>query len=144
MRALGLQGARRGKKIRTTTPDPGHESAADRLQRDFTALRPNAAWVADFTHVTAWCGAVYVAFVVDVYSRAIVGWAASLTTDRPVPPAVSCGAMIPGAGSTTPFSAWHKPVITRDSRPAPSAPPPLAQRRTTPQWQSGRRYMPAR
>ena len=90
MRALGLQGARRGKKIRTTTtPDPGHERAADRLQRDFTAMRPNAAWVADFTHVTAWCGAVYVAFVVDVYSRAIVGWAASLTADRPDPPAVS-------------------------------------------------------
>ncbi|QFY05351.1 IS3 family transposase [Nonomuraea phyllanthi] len=79
MRALGLQGARRGKKIRTTTPDPGHERAADRLQRDFTAQRPNSAWVADFTHVTAWCGVVYVAFVVDVYSRAIVGWAASLT-----------------------------------------------------------------
>ncbi|MEV0597668.1 IS3 family transposase [Nonomuraea cavernae] len=79
MRALGLQGARRGKKIRTTTPDPGHERAADRLRRDFTASRPNATWVADFTHVSAWCGVVYVAFVVDIYSRAIVGWAASLT-----------------------------------------------------------------
>ncbi|MFI6631485.1 IS3 family transposase [Nonomuraea fuscirosea] len=79
MRALGLQGARRGKKIRTTTPDPRHERAADRLQRDFTATQPNTAWVADFTHVAAWCGVVYVAFVVDVYSRAIVGWAASLT-----------------------------------------------------------------
>uniref|UniRef100_UPI001D006A63 IS3 family transposase n=1 Tax=Nonomuraea phyllanthi TaxID=2219224 RepID=UPI001D006A63 len=79
MRALGLQGARRGKKIRTTTPDPGHERAADQLQRDFTAQRPNTAWVADFTYVSAWCGVVYVAFVVDVYSRAIVGWAASLT-----------------------------------------------------------------
>ncbi|MER6583649.1 IS3 family transposase, partial [Nonomuraea sp. NPDC001023] len=79
MRVLGLQGARRGKKVRTTTPDPGHERAGDRLQRDFTAQRPNAAWVADFTHVSAWCGVVYVAFVVDIYSRAIVGWAASLT-----------------------------------------------------------------
>ncbi|PZG28665.1 IS3 family transposase [Spongiactinospora gelatinilytica] len=79
MRALGLQGARRGKKIRTTTSDPGHERASDRLRRDFTAQRPNAAWVADFTHVSAWCGVVYVAFVVNIYSRAIVGWAASLT-----------------------------------------------------------------
>jgi putative transposase len=79
MRVLGLHGARRGKRVRTTVADPGHERAADRLQRDFTAARPNAAWVADFTHVTAWCGVVYVAFVVDVYSRAIVGWAASLT-----------------------------------------------------------------
>ncbi|MFI7418465.1 IS3 family transposase [Nonomuraea sp. NPDC049684] len=77
MRALGLQGARRGRKIRTTTPDLGHSRAADRLRRDFTAQRPNATWVADFTHVAAWSGVVYVAFVVDVYSRAIVGWAAS-------------------------------------------------------------------
>jgi putative transposase len=69
MRVLDLQGARRGKKVRTTIADHGHERATDRLQRDFTATRPNAAW----------CGVVYVAFVVDVYSRAIVGWAASLT-----------------------------------------------------------------
>ncbi|GAA3668114.1 hypothetical protein GCM10022224_035380 [Nonomuraea antimicrobica] len=80
MRVLGLQGARRGRKIRTTTPDPGHARAADRLRRDFTAQRPNATWVADFTHVSAWCGVVYVAFVVDIYSRAIVG---STRLDRP-------------------------------------------------------------
>ncbi|MGP3964468.1 DDE-type integrase/transposase/recombinase [Nonomuraea sp. 3N208] len=50
------------------------------MQRDFATARPNAAWVADFTHVAAWCGVVYVmAFVVDVYSPAIVGWAASLS-----------------------------------------------------------------
>ncbi|MFI7425268.1 IS3 family transposase [Nonomuraea sp. NPDC049684] len=79
MRALGMQGARRGRKIRTTTPDPGHARAAGRLRRDFTAQWPNATWVADFTHVTAWFGVVYVAFVVDIYSRAIVGWAASLS-----------------------------------------------------------------
>jgi putative transposase len=47
------------------------------LGRDFTAPAPNRRWVADFTHVTAWCGIVYVAFVVDIYSRAIVGWAAA-------------------------------------------------------------------
>ncbi|MFI0422817.1 IS3 family transposase [Spongiactinospora sp. 9N601] len=63
MRVLGLQGARPGKKIRTTTSDPGHDRAADRLRRYFTATRANAAWVADFTHVTAWCGVVYVAIV---------------------------------------------------------------------------------
>jgi putative transposase len=78
MRALGLHGARRGKKIRTTTPDPGHQRAADLVKRDFTASRPNTVWVADFTYVAAWCGIVYVAFVADVYSRAIVGWSASL------------------------------------------------------------------
>jgi putative transposase len=77
MRADGLAGARRGKKIRTTIPDPGHQRAADLVQRDFTAARPNRCWVADFTHVATWHGVVYVAFVVDVYSRAIVGWAAA-------------------------------------------------------------------
>jgi putative transposase len=76
-KALGLQGARRGKKIRTTIRDEGHERAGDLVQRDFSADRPNRVWVADFTHVAAWCGVIYVAFVVDVLSRAIVGWAAS-------------------------------------------------------------------
>ncbi|MFG1682906.1 IS3 family transposase [Nonomuraea sp. NPDC049269] len=79
MRALGLQGARRGKKIRTTMADPDHQRAADLVRRDFTTPRPNTVWVADFTYVHAWCGIVYVAFVVDVYSRAIVGWTASLS-----------------------------------------------------------------
>lgn len=78
MKALGLQGVRRGKKIRTTVRDQGHERADDLVQRDFTAERPNRVWVADFTYVASWCGIVYVAFVVDVFSRAIVGWAASL------------------------------------------------------------------
>jgi putative transposase len=77
MRALGLQGVRRGKKIRTTVRDDGHERAGDLVQRDFTAELPNQTWVADFTHVAAWCGVIYVAFVVDVFSRAIVGWAAA-------------------------------------------------------------------
>jgi putative transposase len=77
MRGLGLQGARRGRKVRTTVRDERHERAGDLLGRDFTAPAPNRRWVADFTHVTAWCGIVYVAFVVDIYSRAVVGWAAA-------------------------------------------------------------------
>jgi putative transposase len=77
MRDLGLHGVRRGKKIRTTVRDERHERAGDLLGRDFTAPAPNRRWVADFTHVAAWSGIVYVAFVVDVYSRAIVGWAAA-------------------------------------------------------------------
>jgi putative transposase len=77
MRALGLHGVRRGKQIRTTVRDDRHELAGDLVQRDFTAERPNQTWVADFTHVAAWRGVVYVAFVVDVFSRAIVGWAAA-------------------------------------------------------------------
>lgn len=77
MRDLGLEGARRGKEIRTTVRDDGHERSADLLQRDFTASRPNERWVADFTYVATWSGIVYVAFVVDVLSRAIVGWSAA-------------------------------------------------------------------
>ena len=84
MRALGLEGVRRGKKIRTTTANPGHERADDRVNRDFTAARPNAVWVADFTYVATWCGIVYVAFVVDVHSRAIVGWSASMRKRTPL------------------------------------------------------------
>jgi putative transposase len=77
MRDLGICGIRRGKKVRTTIRDDGHERAADLLKRDFSAARPNQRWVADFTHVSTWAGVVYVAFVVDIYSRAIVGWSAA-------------------------------------------------------------------
>ncbi|MDI3316005.1 MAG: IS3 family transposase, partial [Mycobacterium sp.] len=77
MRELGIRGVRRGKKVRTTIRSDGHERAADLLKRDFTATRPNQRWVADFTHVSTWAGVVYVAFVVDLYSRAIVGWSAA-------------------------------------------------------------------
>ncbi|WP_317936477.1 IS3 family transposase [Streptomyces cellostaticus] len=77
MHDLGLEGARRGRNIRTTVRDSGHERATDLLQRDFTASRPNQRWVADFTYVATWSGIVYVAFVVDVFSRAIVGWSAA-------------------------------------------------------------------
>ncbi|GAA4994752.1 hypothetical protein GCM10023205_79560 [Yinghuangia aomiensis] len=67
MRDLGLEGARRGKKLRTTVRDDAHDRAADLLQRDFTAPRPNERWVADFTYVATWSRIVYVAFVVDVF-----------------------------------------------------------------------------
>jgi putative transposase len=79
MREHGLRGARRGRKIRTTIPGkgPGHERAADLLRRDFTAVAPNRRWVADFTQVATLAGTVYVAFVVDIFSRMIVGWAAA-------------------------------------------------------------------
>jgi putative transposase len=75
----GLRGARRGRRIRTTVPGkgPGHERAADLLKRDFTAAAPNRRWVADFTHVATLAGTVYVAFVADVFSRMITGWAAA-------------------------------------------------------------------
>ncbi len=77
MRELGLHGARRGKFKRTTTPDERATPPADLVNRDFSATRPNQLWVADITYVRTWSGFVYVAFIIDAYSRAIVGWQAS-------------------------------------------------------------------
>jgi transposase InsO family protein len=79
MRAMGLQGAVRGRKVRTTIPDPAAACPLDRVNRVFKAPRPNALWVADFTYVATWAGFVYVAFVVDAYARRIVGWRVSRT-----------------------------------------------------------------
>jgi putative transposase len=81
MRALGLAGAVRGKTVRTTVPDPGGVRAADLVKRQFTAGAPNRLWVADFTYVATWAGTVYVAFAIDVFSRKIVGWRASMSKE---------------------------------------------------------------
>ena len=77
MRQLGFQGARRGKKIRTTISDSKAPCALDRVNRVFKAERPNQLWVSDFTYVSTWQGWLYVAFVIDVYARRIVGWRVS-------------------------------------------------------------------
>jgi putative transposase len=79
MRENGLRGARRGRTVRTTIPGkgPGHERAPDLIGRDFTAQAPSRRWVADFTHVATLAGTVYVAFVVDIFSRLFAGWAAA-------------------------------------------------------------------
>jgi transposase InsO family protein len=74
MRRQGLKGVRRGKAVRTTIPDPKTPCPLDRVNRQFHAERPNQLWVSDFTYVSTWQGWVYVAFVVDVFSRRIVGW----------------------------------------------------------------------
>lgn len=83
MRAMGLQGAVRGKKFKTTVPDDSAARPADLVKRDFSASRPNELWVADLTYVATWRGFVFVAFVIDVFARMIVGWrvSASLGTD---------------------------------------------------------------
>jgi transposase InsO family protein len=77
MRRLGLQGARRGKAVRTTVSDRAAPCPLDRVNRQFKASRPNELWVSDFTYVSTWQGWLYVAFVVDVFSRRIVGWRVS-------------------------------------------------------------------
>jgi transposase InsO family protein len=78
MRRLGLRGAVRGRAFKVTTiPDAGAMRPADLVTRQFQATRPNQLWVADLTYVATWRGFVYVAFVIDVFSRRIVGWRAS-------------------------------------------------------------------
>jgi transposase InsO family protein len=83
MKALGLRGVRRGKAFKTTIPDVGASRPADLVDRQFVATRPDQLWVADITYVATWRGFVFVAFVVDVFSRRIVGWrvSTSLRTD---------------------------------------------------------------
>ena len=77
MRIMGLQGAVRGKRIRTTVPDPAQPCPRDKVNRQFQAPAPNRLWVSDFAHVATWRGFVYVAFAIDTYARRIVGWRVS-------------------------------------------------------------------
>jgi transposase InsO family protein len=79
MADLGLQGVIRGKPVRTTIQDKAAPCPLDHVNRVFHAPAPNVLWVSDFTYVSTWTGFVYVAFVIDVYARRIVGWRASRT-----------------------------------------------------------------
>ena len=79
MRSMGLQGVIRGKPVRTTVQDKAAPCPLDHVNRVFHAPAPNVLWVSDFTYVSTWTGFVYVAFVIDVYARRIVGWRASRT-----------------------------------------------------------------
>ena len=83
MRRLGLRGVMRGKVVRTTVPDGKAACPLDRVNRQFRAERPNQLWVSDFTYVSTWQGWLYVAFVIDVFARRIVGWrvSSSMRTD---------------------------------------------------------------
>jgi len=79
MRDLGLQGVIRGKPVRTTISNKAAPCPLDHVNRQFHAPAPNMLWVSDFTYVATWAGFVYVAFVIDVYARYIVGWRVSRT-----------------------------------------------------------------
>ena len=75
MASAGIEGAkRRGKPWRTTIPDPHAQRASDLVNRDFTAPAPDRLWVGDFTYLRTWEGRLYFAFIIDVFSRMIVGW----------------------------------------------------------------------
>jgi len=84
MRAMGLEGAVRGRKFKTTIPDESAHRPLDLVERDFTADRPNRLWVADLTYVATRNGFMYTAFVIDVFSRMIVGWRVSSSLDTGV------------------------------------------------------------
>ena len=83
MRRQGLRGVVRGKVVRTTVSNPKAPCPLDRVNRQFRAERPNQLWVSDFTYVSTWQGWLYVAFVIDVFARRIVGWrvSSSMRTD---------------------------------------------------------------
>jgi transposase InsO family protein len=83
MRRHGLRGVIRGKVVRTTVADPKAQCPLDKVNRQFRASRPNQLWVSDFTYVSTWQGWLYVAFVIDVFARRIVGWrvSSSMHTD---------------------------------------------------------------
>ena len=81
MRAEAMNGLVRGRKTVTTVPARNSNRAGDLLNRQFTAPRSNHSWVTDFTHVSTFAGFVYVAFAIDLFSRAIVGWQASTVKD---------------------------------------------------------------
>jgi putative transposase len=83
MRRAGLRGVMRGKVVKTTVANAAAPCPLDRVNRQFKAQRPNQLWVSDFTYVSTWQGFVYVAFVIDVFARRIVGWrvSSSMRTD---------------------------------------------------------------
>ncbi|MFI8308939.1 DDE-type integrase/transposase/recombinase [Streptomyces sp. NPDC085927] len=130
--------------------DDGHERAGDLLHRDFTASCPNERWVADFTYVSTWSGIVYVAFVADVFSRAIVGWSAATSKwaklvldaldmalwrrDRAGNPAGPGLVHHSDAGSQY-TSSPSPPASSGPASTPPSA--PSATRWTTPSWSPG-------
>ena len=83
MQRQGLCGVVRGKAVRTTIGDAAARCPTDKVNRQFHAEHPNQLWVADFSYVSTWQGLVFVAFVIDVFARRIVGWrvSSSMRTD---------------------------------------------------------------
>jgi putative transposase len=91
MREHGMKGVVRATRRRTTLADQHAQRPADLVEREFTATAPNQFWVADFTYLATWSGVVYAAFVIDVFSRRIVGWKAD-TTMKTSPSMIGCTA----------------------------------------------------
>jgi transposase InsO family protein len=129
MRAMGLRGAVRGRAWITTTHAGDGARPRDLVDRQFVATRPNQLWVSDFTYVATWGGFVFVAFVIDVFARRLVGWrvSASMCTDfvldaleQAIPRAWPRGPHGPGPsqrpGRAVSFDALHRPPRRRRHR----------------------------
>ena len=84
MRELGIRGVKRARRVRTTCPDDRASRPADLVDRDFTADRPDRLWVSDLTHVSTWSGVAYVCFIIDAFSRRIVGWRVASNMKTPM------------------------------------------------------------
>ena len=101
MREMGLRGAVRGRAVKITEPDVAAPRPPDLVQREFHAERPNQLWVADLTYVATWAGFVYVAFVIDVFSRAIVGWRVANSLKATLPSTPSSKRCTPARAATS-------------------------------------------
>ncbi|WVX50190.1 hypothetical protein ROLI_032860 [Roseobacter fucihabitans] len=113
MKDIGIEGVVRGKKPKTTLQDKALPCPLDRVNRQFHAPAPNVLWVSDFTYVATWQGFVYVAFVIDVFPRRIVGWRASRTANAGfVLPSRDIAAQYP-AGQ---WILWNRPFINAGQR----------------------------
>ena len=124
MRLAGIEGIRRRRRVRTTRPAEGAVRPADLVERDFSAEAPNRLWVSDLTYVATWAGVAYVCFIIDAFSRRIVGWRAaahmrtSMVLDALEMARASRGTHLGGlvahsdAGSQAGFNRWsqHWPV----------------------------------
>jgi putative transposase len=142
MGELGIAGVVRGKTTRTTIGDEHASRPADLVERDFTATCPNQLWVADLTYVRTWSGFVYAAFVIDAFSRMIVGWqlASHLRTDLALDALemaiwrrdtawTGSSTTATGAGSI-----WRSATPSGSPTPGQSPPSALAETRSTTPW----------
>ena len=114
MRAAGIEGVRRRRRVRTTRRDVGAVRPADLVERDFSAEAPNRLWVSDLTYVPTWAGVAYVCFIIDAFSRMIVGWrvAAHMRTEM-----VSTPWRWPGRRAGRAWRAWWRtPTPAASSR----------------------------
>ena len=122
MRQLGLQGVRRGRPKRTTIADSAAARPADLVARQFHAERPNQLWVCDMTYIRTWVGFAYLALVIDVYSRRLVGWA--LTTHMRTDLPLEALEMAIWAAVTTSSTGWSITATPAVSTPRSATPTP--------------------